>query len=79
VRATLGLRGGLELEWLWASTLATPTELASSLLLYLDTLVELLFHAMRQLWSYAWVLYPHHILELLVGKPWWSGQTNMYT
>ena len=37
VRVAPGLRGGLKLELLWASTLATQTELALDLLLYLDT------------------------------------------
>jgi len=38
VRAALGLRDGLELEFLWASTLETRTESTSGLLLDLDTL-----------------------------------------
>ena len=54
-------RGRLELELLWASTSWTRTELASGLLLDLDTLAGLLpLHTMRQTWSYAWVLCPHH-------------------
>jgi hypothetical protein len=48
VRAAPGLRGGLEHELLWDSTLVTRTDLASSLLLYMDTLVGLLYHAMHQ-------------------------------
>ena len=56
-----GLRDGLELELLWASTLGTRTELGSGLLLDFDTLAGLLpLHTMRQTWSYAWVLCPHH-------------------
>jgi hypothetical protein len=63
-----GLQGGLELELLGASNLGNQTELALSLLLYLDTLVGLLFYAMHQSWSYAWVSYPHHP-PLLDKKP----------
>ena len=60
VRAAPGLRDGLELELLWATTSGTQTELASGLLLDLDTLAGLLpLHTMRQTWSYAWVSCPH--------------------
>ena len=46
----------LELELLWASTSGTQTELASGVLLDLDTVAGLLpLHTMRQTWSYAWV------------------------
>ena len=68
VRATSGLRGGLELGLLWASALATRNALALSLLLDLDTLAGLLLHAMRQLWLYAWGSFYHHPL-LLDEKP----------
>ena len=58
-----GGRGRLELELLWASTSGTQTELASDLLLDLDTLAGLLpLHTMRQTWSYAWVSCPHQEL-----------------
>ena len=49
VRAAPGLRDRLELELFWASTSGTRTELASGLLLDLDTLAGLLpLHTMRQ-------------------------------
>ena len=52
----------LKFELLWASTLGTQTELASGLLLDLDTLAGLLpLHIMRQTWSYARVSCPHHV------------------
>ena len=61
VRVAPGLRDRLELELLWASTSGTRTELASGLLLDLDTLAGLLtLHTMCQTWSYAWVSCPHH-------------------
>ena len=61
VRTAPGLRTGLELELLWASTLGTRTGLASCLLVDLDTLVGLrLLHSLHQSWSYAWVSCPHH-------------------
>ena len=64
-----GGRGRLELELFWSSTLGTQTELASGLLLDLDTLAGLLpLHTMRQTWSYAWVSCPHHP-PLLDEKP----------
>ena len=64
-----GTRDGLELELLWASTSGTRTELASDLLIDLDTLAGLLpLHNMLQTWSYAWVSYPHH-RPLLDEKP----------
>ena len=54
VHAAPGLRDGLELELLWASTSGTRTELASGLLLNLETLAGLLpVHTMHQTWSYA--------------------------
>ena len=63
-----GSRGRLELELLWASTSRTQTELASGLLLDLDTLAGLLpLHTMHQTWSYAWVSSPHQLLAP------WSG------
>lgn len=50
------LRGGLELELFLTSTLVTRTELASGLLLDLDTLAGLLLlHAIVQAWPYAWM------------------------
>ena len=52
VHATPRLQGGLKLELLWVSTLATRIELVLSLLLDLDTLARLL-HAIRQSWSYS--------------------------
>ena len=62
-------RGRLELELLWASTSRTQTELASGLLLDLDTLAGLLpLYTMCQAWSYAWVSCPHHP-PLLDEKP----------
>ena len=42
LRAAPGLRGGLELEFLWASTLGTRIGLALGLLLDLENLVGLL-------------------------------------
>ena len=64
VRATPGLRDGLELEFLWVSTSGTRTELAVGLLFDLDTLADLLpLHTMRQTWSYAWVSCPHQELS----------------
>ena len=69
VRAAPRLRDGLELELPWASTSGTRTELASGLLLDLDTLASLLpLHTMCQTWSYAWVSCPHHP-PLLNEKP----------
>ena len=50
----------LELELLWASTSGTRTELASDLLLNLDTLADLLgLHMVLQAWSYVWRSCPH--------------------
>ena len=69
VRVAPGLRDRLELELLWACTSGTRTELASGLLLDLDTLADLLpLHTMCQTWSYAWVSCPHHP-PLLDEKP----------
>ena len=49
VQAAPGLRDGLELEFLWASTLETRTESTSGLLLDLDTLDGLAgLHAILQ-------------------------------
>ena len=61
-----GGRDRLELELLWASTSGTRTELASDLLLDLDTLAGLLpLHTMCQTWSYAWVSCPHQVSSLI--------------
>jgi hypothetical protein len=61
LRTAPGLRTGLELELLLASTFGIRTGLASCLLFDLDTLVGLLLlHSMHQSWSYAWVPCPHH-------------------
>ena len=69
VRSAPRLRDGLELEFLWASTLETRTESTSGLLHDLDTLAGLLsLDAMHQSWSYAWVSCPHHP-PLLEEKP----------
>jgi hypothetical protein len=66
VRATPGLRGGLELELFWVSTLATRSELVLGLLIYLDTLDGLLLHVMRQSWC---VNHGHmHGCHVLIGK-----------
>ena len=60
-----GGRGRLELELLWASTSETRTELASVLLLDLDTLAGLLpLHTMCQTWSYAWMSCPHQFVQM---------------
>ena len=49
-----GTQDRLELELLWASTLGTRTELASGLLVDLDTLADLLgLHMVLQAWSYV--------------------------
>ena len=59
----LGVNPPRGLELLWASALGTRTELASSLLLDLDTLAGLLpLHTMHQTWSYAC-----HVLIRVVG------------
>ena len=69
-RSHPGGRGKLELELLWASTSGTRTELASGLLLDLETLAGLLpLHAMRQTWTFAWVSCPHQILREFGGGP----------
>jgi hypothetical protein len=47
-RAARGLQGGFELELFWTSTLTNRTELVLGLILYLNTLAGLFFHAMRQ-------------------------------
>ena len=61
MRAALGLRDGLELEFLWTSTLETRTKSTSGLLHDLDILSGLLsLDAMHQSWSYAWASCPHH-------------------
>ena len=64
VHATPRLRGGLKLELLWVSTLATRIELVLSLLLDLDTLARLL-HAIRQSWSYSWVSCLHQVSAMM--------------
>jgi hypothetical protein len=61
LRTAPGLRTGLELELLLASTSGTRTGSTLDLLLDLETLVGLLLlHSMHQSWSYAWVSCPHH-------------------
>ena len=53
-QTSLGTRDRLKLELLWAFTLGTQTELASDLLLDLDTLADLLgLHMVLQAWSYV--------------------------
>jgi hypothetical protein len=53
-----GLRTGLELELLLASTSETRTGSTLDLLLDMETFVGLLLHSMHQSWSYAWVSCP---------------------
>jgi hypothetical protein len=54
LRTAPGLRTGLELELLLASTLGTRTGSTLDLLVDLETLVGLLLlHSMHQSWSYA--------------------------
>jgi hypothetical protein len=61
LRTAPGLRAGLELELLLASTSGTRTGSTLDLLVDLETLVGLLLlHSMHQSWSYAWVSCPHH-------------------
>jgi hypothetical protein len=60
VSASPGLRTGLELVLLWASTLGTQTGLAPDLPLDLESLVGLLIHSMHQSWTYALAPCPHH-------------------
>jgi hypothetical protein len=63
LRTAPGLRTGLELELLLASTSGTRTGSTLDLLVDLETLIGLLLlHSMHQSWSYAWVSCPHHIL-----------------
>ena len=60
VRAALGLRGGLELELFWASTLGIRTEESLGLLLDLENLIGLLhLHAIHHVWPYAYLSCPH--------------------
>jgi hypothetical protein len=53
-----GLRTGLELEILWASTMGTRTEVALDLLLDVHNLAGL-FQA-KQSWVYLWFSCSHH-------------------
>jgi hypothetical protein len=60
LRTAPGLRTGLELELLLASTSGTRTVSTLDILVDLETLVGLLLlHSMHQSWSYAWVSCPH--------------------
>ena len=69
VRAALGLRDGLELEFLWASTLEIRTESTSGLLLDLNTLDGLVgLHAILHPCPYPWMSSSHHP-PLLDEKP----------
>jgi hypothetical protein len=63
-RTAPGLRAGLELELLLASTSGTRTGSTLDLLLDLETFVGLLLlHYMHQSWSYAWVSCPHQCVS----------------